>query len=202
MLFSNSRVFKKGSIRQKGTLQMNMPTIFALKQFAPKPIERPTEVQSSPQNIIPKNMWGPAIWYFFHTIAQKVKEESFILIKKDLISHIRLISSNLPCPNCSVHATQYLNGIDMNKITTKEDLKMMLYLFHENVNNRLRKPKFTYDDLNEKYKNANTPKILYNFFHYFEDKHKSVNMISNDMYVQRLSNNLKKWYSDNLHHFD
>ena len=148
------------------------------------------------------NSFTPEFVQFPLKPCKKVITNSFILIKTDLISHIRLISSNLPCPNCSVHATQYLNGIDMNKITTKEDLKMMLYLFHENVNNRLRKPKFTYDDLNEKYKNANIPKILYNFFHYFEDKHKSVNMISNDMYVQRLSNNLKKWYSENLHHFD
>ena len=137
MLFSNSRVFKKGSIRNKGTIQMNMPTVLALKPFIPKPIERPVEVQTPPQNITPKYV-GACYLVFFSYNCTKSKGRQFYFNKKDLISHIRLISSNLPCPNCSVHATQYLNGIDMNKITTKEDLKMMLYLFHEIVNNRLR----------------------------------------------------------------
>ena len=45
--------------------------------------------------------WGPCTWYLFHTLAEKVKEESFPLIKESLISLIIRICSNLPCPECA-----------------------------------------------------------------------------------------------------
>ena len=46
--------------------------------------------------------WGPCTWYLFHTLAEKVKEESFPLIKDSLISLIIRICSNLDLNNICI----------------------------------------------------------------------------------------------------
>ena len=78
----------------------------------------------------------------------------------------------------------------------------MLLNFHNEVNKRTGKPEFTLNELNEKYSKGNVSKIIPVFFKFFEDKHKSVHMLSNDMYTMRISRNIRKWLSANLHHFD
>ena len=35
--------------------------------------------------------WGPCTWYLFHTLAEKVKNDSFLLVKDGLISIIKKI---------------------------------------------------------------------------------------------------------------
>ena len=50
-------------------------------------------------------VWGNNIWYLFHTIAYKIKEDEFNNIKQDLFYIVKTICQNLPCPECSEHAT-------------------------------------------------------------------------------------------------
>jgi len=92
--------------------------------------------------------------------------------------------------------------VDKDKITNKEDLKLMLLNFHNNVNLRLKKPEYNYQQLNDKYKTANFYHIANSFFYFFEDKHKTVNMLSNDMFTKRVSNNIRNWLDDNKEHFE
>lgn len=195
MIFTNSRTIKK----KNETMQI-IPQIRAFPFKSQETEKRPEPVVN--QSTTPKVIWGPAIWFFFHSIAQKVKEDSFPIIKNDLFSHIKNICKNLPCPNCSVHATNYLNSIDFSKINTKEDFKKMLYVFHNEVNRRLGKPDYKYSELNEKYDKANLNKIIPLFFKFFEDKHSSPRMISDDIFTQRLSNEIRKWINSNIHHFN
>ena len=68
-------------------------------------------------------------------------------------------------------------------------------------NKKLGKQEFSLNELDKKYENANFNSILSSFFHFFEDKHISVLMLSNDMYTQRVSNNMKEWYKNNYEHF-
>ena len=133
---------------------------------------------------------------------EKVKESSFLLVKSELLEHIFNICVNLPCPSCSTHAKEYLQKIELRKIQTKEHLRLMLLTFHNDVNKRLNKPIFSYQQLNDKYKTMNFNNIINHFFIYFEDKHKTVNMLSNDMYTQRISNNIRNWLSRNYNHFE
>jgi hypothetical protein len=49
--------------------------------------------------------WGPYIWKLFHVLAGNMKEESFQTIGRELLSFIKRICANLPCPDCSRHAT-------------------------------------------------------------------------------------------------
>ena len=89
-----------------------------------------------------KLVWGPPIWYFFHTIAHKIKESSYSFLKNDLFNHIILVCSNLPCPTCSKHASQYLESVESRKLQTKQDFKLMLFQFHNVVNKKLENKNF------------------------------------------------------------
>ena len=196
MIFTNSRTINK----QKTSTNNN----FVYKMNKPPPRREITQSVTAPKPVEPgpKILWGPAIWYMLHTTAEKIKEESFSMLKQDLLMHIRSICSNLPCPNCSMHAVTYLKNVDYTKINTKEDLKRMLFLFHNDVNKRLKKKEFTYSELNDKYARGDYTKILNVFFKYFEDKHKTVHMLSNDMFTQRVSRKIRQWILTNRQHFD
>lgn len=194
MIFTNSR-----TIKNKNVQMQIIPQIKAFPYKSAETAKPPEPVEN--KSTTPKIVWGPAIWFFFHSIAQKVNENSFSIIKNDLFSHIKIICQNLPCPECSTHATNYMNGIDFSKINTREDLKKMLYVFHNEVNKRLGKPEYKYSELNEKYDKANLNRIIPLFFKFFEDKHSSPRMISDDIFTQRLSNSIRKWFDKNIHYF-
>lgn len=160
--------------------------------------------QPHPQNKpeVKSMKWGESIWFLFHTLACKVKQEDFAQIRVELLNNIYAICSNLPCPACATHATEYMNKINYNKVQTKEDLKMLLFTFHNEVNKRKSFPIFSYSDLDEKYSKANTVNIIQNFMQHFQDKHKSIRMIANDFHRTRLVSVLKVWFNKNIQHFD
>jgi hypothetical protein len=146
--------------------------------------------------------WGEPTWFIFHTLAEKIKDEYFPVIKTELLNNIYAICKNLPCPMCASHAVQYLNGINFNSIRTKEDLKIMLFNFHNAVNEKKGLPLFNVADLNDKYSKAVTLNIINNFIMHFRDKHKSIHMIADDLYRERLSGLLMSWFSTNLKYFN
>ena len=55
--------------------------------------------------------------------------------------------------------------------------------------------------LDAKYDNANFIPIIHNFIIHFEDKHKSIRMIADDLHRGRVSSFLKTWFTKNLNHF-
>lgn len=145
--------------------------------------------------------WGQPTWFLFHTLAEKVKDEHFAQIRKELLDVIYTICVNLPCPTCAVHATQHMNGINYSTIQTKQQLKDMLFAFHNTVNGRKQFPQFDYTELDAKYSAANTVLIIQNFMSHFEDKHASIHMIANDMHRGRIAKILKKWFNENIQYF-
>ena len=38
--------------------------------------------------------WGEPIWFLFHTLAHKIKEKSFLIVKNELLNIIFLICNN------------------------------------------------------------------------------------------------------------
>ena len=176
-----------------------------------RPLRNPNENQVVQSNTIvqekveeqPKKMkWGEPTWYLFHTLAHKIKEEQFSYLKLEILNIITTICNNLPCPNCANHATEYMRKLNYNSIRTKQDLKNFLYQFHNEVNAKKGFAIFPYEELDEKYSKAVTVNIIRNFMVYFQDKHKSIHMIANDMHRARISNNLKEWFNINIHYFD
>jgi hypothetical protein len=176
------------------------PRFYHTTNVNTKPVVPEKIVETPPQQ--KKMKWGGPTWIMFHTIAQKVKEESFYTKRLELLNIINMICTNLPCPDCAKHASQYMAGINFNTIQTKEHLKIMLFNFHNIVNARKGFPLFKYEDLDTKYNNANLVQILNVFMVHFEDKHKSIRMIADDLHRARMASYLKTWFIKNLNHFE
>lgn len=149
-----------------------------------------------------KMKWGEPIWFLFHTLAQKVKEESFANIKNELLTNILSICSNLPCPKCANHAIEYMKKVNFDTIRTKEDLKKMLFLFHNTVNSEKGFPLFEYDKLDEKYDKANTVNMIHNFIKNFSINDFNVNMINSNFQRNMLITKLKVWFTQNIQYFN
>ena len=115
-----------------------------------------------------KKVWANAVWFLFHTLAEKIKPEACTSSKEltNLYQQISLICANLPCPDCQGHAMNYLSRVNVSQVTaTKENLIVFLWQFHNHVNARTKAPFFTRIELDAKYKLANTPAIIQNFIH-------------------------------------
>jgi hypothetical protein len=160
------------------------------------------QVQTVPQNNPNKIRWGPPTWFLFHTLAHKIRDEQFSKIKNELLTNIITICRNLPCPKCAEHATEYMSKINIGAIHTKDDLKNMLFKFHNDVNVRTGAPLFEYNDLQNKYNSAVTINIVQNFFVYFKDKSFNVTAIANSMHRERITNSLKEWFQKNIQCFE
>jgi len=146
--------------------------------------------------------WGPATWYLMHTLAEKVKEDEFTKIKNDFIDIILNICSSLPCPECAEHARNIMKNLNKNKIVTKENLKIMLFTFHNNVNKRLRKPLYTNELLDAKYKSANTQKIVINFINTWKIPNPNPKLITHNFHKNKTLNKFIEWWRINNTFFE
>lgn len=200
MLFTNTRSVP---IQKKtpNTIQFNVARQIQRTQMIQPSI--PVAHEVLPDNASKKKMkWGEPTWFLFHTLAQKIREESFQQIRTELLDIIYTICNNLPCPDCAKHATAYMNGINFNTIQTKEQLKELIFQFHNEVNKRKNIPLFNRADLDIKYNAANLVPIIQNFMRHFRDKHASIHMIASDLHRNRLSVKISAWFQTNLGHFE
>ena len=188
MTFSNKY---RNYISQQHLRPSHLPSAQTVKQIEvdPDPKKKPMK-------------WGEPTWFLFHTLAEKIKLEHFAEIQKELLNLIYTICSNLPCPNCAKHATQYLNSVNFNTITSKDALRNMLHRFHNEVNRRKGFPEFPYDQLITKYSAANTINIIHNFMPHFEDRQRSMKLIADDLHRSRIALQLKAWFNKNIGCFE
>lgn len=147
--------------------------------------------------MVSKSVWGPCVWYLFHTLAHKAVPENFAEIKNDLIQYIQRICANLPCPECTQHATEYMkqNARVLSTITTKEQLHYFLVDFHNTVNARKQKAKFTYEEANNKYSRAKTSDVVQYFFRIYGERTNGGNlkMFVNGFQKQLLLSEFSGW---------
>lgn len=146
-------------------------------------------------------LWGQPTWFFFHTLAEKVKEEHFNKIRFELFSFIKQICNNLPCPDCARHATKYMNGINFHAILNKEQFKVMLFNFHNEVNIQKKYDTFDYADI-VKYKSAVTINIVSHFFHHFNKKTYNVKLDISGFHRNNLLKRMRDWMEINYYYFD
>lgn len=200
MLFTNSRSIPV-RIPAGSTNNLNV-----LQHIRRKPnVVRPTPAvveEPAPTTSTKKMKWGEPTWLLFHTLAHKVRDEAFHIVRNELLDILYTICVNLPCPECAGHATAYMNGINYKTIQSKEQLKDMLFVFHNAVNQRKKVALFNRLDLDTKYNAANLVPIIQNFMNHFRDKHASIHMIANDMHRGRLATSITAWFQQNLRYFD
>jgi hypothetical protein len=174
-----------------------------LQQIQIPSIQIPSaQQQLQQQQQQPKKMkWGEPTWILFHTLAEKVNENTFSQIRVELLNTIYSICANLPCPDCAEHATTYLNGINFKTIQTKEQLKYMLYTFHNTVNAKKGVELFPITHL-DKYSQMNLINVIYTFIPFLQDKSNSIRMIANDFHRTRMVSQLKIWFNTYISYFD
>ena len=139
----------------------------------------------------PPTFWGPPIWTLLHTIAANLKEENFYIVSRQFIVLVKQLCSNLPCPDCSAHATAFLSRVNFSHIKTKYDLEQLLYIFHNVVNKRKNKPMFNTQDL-EIYKNINLVTAFKNFLMVYKTRG-NMKLLADNFQRQIIVNELRKW---------
>ena len=84
-----------------------------------------------------KKRWALPCWFFFHGMAEKISKSFYEKEHEGVNGLISLISKNLPCPFCRVHASNYITRNPIKNVKTKDELKDYLYKFHNDVNKRI-----------------------------------------------------------------
>jgi hypothetical protein len=83
----------------------------------------------------------------------------------------------------------------LSTITTKEQLHYFLVDFHNTVNARKQKAKFTYEEANNKYSRAKTPDVVQYFFRIYGERTNGGNlkMFVNGFQKQLLLSEFSGW---------
>lgn len=144
--------------------------------------------------------WGPNTWIFIHTLATKIKEESFPIIGLNLISVIIRICGNLPCPECAQHSKTFWAKVKPSNIKNKTDLINLLYVFHNLVNKRRQSPQFRYESLNI-YENKNVIET-YNAFARTFNTRGNLQLINDSFHRGLMISSLRNWLISNIKHFE
>lgn len=204
MIFTNSRSIEYP--KSKELSLMNTRYIVRHQQRQPVNIVRPkTYLENngpSQKKEGKKIKWGEPFWNLFHVLSEKIIDDSQFLFKKtQFLNIVVIICRNLPCPDCAFHATNYLSNIDLNSITTKAQLKQLFYDFHNEVNARKGFEMYPRDQLESKYSKGITINIIQEFMKHFENKHKSIYMMSNDFNRAGVAMELKQWFNNNISFF-
>jgi hypothetical protein len=202
MLFTNKRsVSSHTSIKGVPGSGSNIGMNITVRR--PPSVIIPTVVPDiQPINNARQILWGAPTWYFFHMMAEKVKPEKFAEIRNKIFDIIKEVCGNLPCPSCTQHANANLSKINFNSIRTKEDLKMMLFEFHNSVNKKTNAPLFTIDELNDKYSKGNFINIINYFIHFYKMEHHAIRMMADDMYRKRSAKKILDWLHSNYNNFE
>lgn len=163
----------------------------------------PTQQPPVQKQIVTKRLaWGPPFWYLFHTIAEKVKVDRFPEIRGELLAIIMMICQNLPCPDCSKHATQYMKENRFMFTETKDGLKNILFHFHNSVNGRKGLAMFDRTELDTFYSKAMLIPVYNNFMREFTSKSRNSRMIANDFHRESIAQYVKSWFTQHTDCFD
>jgi hypothetical protein len=133
-------------------------------------------------------------------LVEKIKPEQFAVMGPQVFQVIRKICYTLPCPDCSMHATHFLSKVRSGNIKTHEQLKYVIYVFHNSVNKRKNKPPFPYAYL-EKYARMN----LIVAFNRFTDVYKTQNnmkLLADNFQRQMVIKDVKQWLIKHVGSFD
>jgi hypothetical protein len=96
----------------------------------------------------PPEVWGPAVWRLFHTLSERLNDNAYNALSRQLFGFFVRICKFLPCPDCSNDASIFLAKIKLSDMKNKTEFKNTFYLFHNWVNAKKRKPLFNYSYMN------------------------------------------------------
>lgn len=96
-----------------------------------------------------KEHWGHHLWAFIHTVTIIDFEDNEPHVQRALDS-LRSVSKVIPCALCRTHFENKINNLNLN---LKESMCLFRWSvdFHNEVNTKLGKPLFTYEEALEKW---------------------------------------------------
>jgi hypothetical protein len=147
----------------------------------------------------PPEVWGPAVWTLFHTLAEKINEEAYPYISVHLFKMITRICKFLPCPDCSTDASNFLAKIKMSDLKTKTDFKNTFYLFHNYVNAKKRKRLFNYSNMNV-YSKYRLVDVVNNFISKYHTKG-NMKLLTESFQRQLVIKDFKNWFTNSINAF-
>ena len=144
----------------------------------------------------PIYVWGPPVWNLFHTLAEKIHEDKFEILGKELLFFIKRISSNLPCPNCSKHCSQFFSRAPADAFSNKKAFKESLFVLHNVVN---RRKKVTIHPINvlEQYQHRNIIGAYNKFIAVYNTKG-NMKLLTDTFQRQIIIRDFKKWICKNI----
>jgi hypothetical protein len=144
----------------------------------------------------PIELWGPATWTLFHVLAENVNEHIYPRIAGQLFDVIKRICTALPCPECAQDATQFLAKVKLHELKSKNDFKNLIYVFHNYVNAKKKKPLFKYINL-EVYKRYNIVSVFNRFISFYHTKG-NMRLLAESFQRQLIVKNVREWFSRNI----
>jgi hypothetical protein len=146
----------------------------------------------------PPEIWGPATWTLFHTLAEHMNDESII---PQLFNNIKQICMFLPCPECSKDATIMLNQIDINKIKTKQGFIDLLFVFHNMVNKKkYKRMPVNYAEIQSKYANQDLLNVFTTFLTAYNTTG-NFKLMAEENQRKMIRANFGKWLFENRRFF-
>lgn len=145
-----------------------------------------------------KNVWGPPTWQLLHCMALKAKDTIIPQQLQELKYMIERIVSNLPCPICSTHATSYFKMNHFQRIQTIQQLRLFLFLFHNNVNGRVQHKLITYDEHLLIYAPMSIDMVVRNMFQVYQNMNSTnVTMMLYSFHRKTILQDLHKYFRQN-----
>jgi len=177
-----------------------------MQQQQPKqqPQQQPVSTNQSQQQqeeSRKRTAWGTHIWILLHTLSVKIKEESFPVVGPSLLRLVHGIVTNLPCPQCSDHARDYMKNVNFAAIQTKQQFIDFLFQFHNSVNARKAYPLYDRTDVEEHYGRAILANVYRNFELAYRDKAFNPRHIHDEYLRNRLLRQFRAWLQTNQEHF-
>jgi hypothetical protein len=128
-------------------------------------------------------------------MAEKINEKYYIQLRKSMFMIIKMICKSLPCPKCAFEASNYLDRLNIEHYKTKTEFKNMLYLMHNWVNKKKKKPLFNYENIN-KYSELNIYLAFNNFVRVYHTRG-NMSLIADSFRRGMTVREVKKWVKMN-----
>jgi hypothetical protein len=147
----------------------------------------------------PPEIWGPAVWCLIHTLSEKINDYAFPFVFPGLFKMIARICKFLPCPECSMDASNYLAKVQLSNIRNKTDFKNTFYIFHNWVNAKKRKQLFNYSHI-FLYTRYNLIQVVNNFISKYQTKG-NMKLLSESFQRQFVIKDFKNWFQKTIKAF-
>ena len=142
--------------------------------------------------------WGPSVWMFLHSLVAGISDEGYLILKTELYHLVHRILVLLPCPECSEESVAFFRQVSIHKLPTKINFVHTLYLLHNRVNAKLKKPLFNSEKLGM-YTNVNIIVAYNNFVRAFSTT--TARLMNDNLHRRLFITQLSKWIKTHINYF-